>query len=301
MGRTPLFYAAYYCNDYSVKYLIDHGASTSILDYSGFLPRCSLMSRMDVLQYAKGSIIPETNKDKSRKKEEILQLLCDTRQQEESDHCKRMNAAITRVRAEIQLPTTARDLSTSLFFLSRLVNCFITTSRTFFAVYSEYSKNDEGIHLTNPHFLVKRITVASECRYPHFQLFEEGYALLMAYELSGINSNQPSEDGGFTEEQCVECFNNACKVGVRWRLEHQENECSFHRYATREDNPLGDRLGFFYKESCICGKANCSLHILQRLLEFRSSLPLFFTPSSESTHSVYLRLLAMWNPHRHSV
>ena len=218
MGRTPLFYAAYYCNVFAVNYLIDKGASTTLLDYAGFLLHRSLTRRMDVLQYAKSSTVSATNQDKCKQKEKVLALLCAARHRPESAHCQRMNAAISRVRDEIQIPTTARDLGACLPLLSPLANCILTTSRSFFALYSEYAKDDEGIHLTKPHFLVKQITVASECRFPHFQLFEEGCALLMAYELTATSS-QSEEAGNRTKEQCVECFDNACKVGLTTRDE----------------------------------------------------------------------------------
>ena len=213
MGRTPLFYAAYYCNVFAVNYLIDKGASTTLLDYAGFLLHRPLTRRMDALQYAKSSTVSATNEDKCKQKEKVLALLCAAHHRPESAHCQRMNAAISRVREEIQIPTTARDLGACLSLLSSPANCILTTSRSFFALYSEYSKDDEGIHLTKPHFLVKQITVASECRFPHFQLFEEGCALLMAYELTAT-SNHSDEAGSRTKEQCIECFDNACKMGL---------------------------------------------------------------------------------------
>lgn len=218
MGRTPLFYAAYYCNVFAVNYLIDKGASTTLLDYAGFLLHRPLTRRMDALQYAKSSTVSATNQDKCKQKEKVLALLCAAHHRRESAHCQRMNAAISRVREEIQIPTTARDLGACLSLLSSPANCILTTSRSFFALYSEYSKDDEGIHLTKPHFLVKQITVASECRFPHFQLFEEGCALLMAYELTAT-SNHSDEAGSCTKEQCIECFDNACKVGLTTRSE----------------------------------------------------------------------------------
>lgn len=218
MGRTPLFYAAYYCNVFAVNYLIDKGASTTLLDYAGFLLHRPLTRRMDVLQYAKSSTVSATNQDKCQQKEKVLELLCAAHHRPESTHCQRMNAAISRVREEIQIPTTARVLGACLSLFSPLANCILTTSRSFFALYSEYAKDDEGIHLTKPHFLVKQITVASECRFPHFQLFEEGCALLMAYELTATSS-QSDEAGSRTKEQCIACFENACKVGLTMQSE----------------------------------------------------------------------------------
>ena len=76
MGRTPLFYAAYYCNVFAVNYLIDKGASTTLLDYAGFLLHRPLTRRMDALQYAKSSTVSATNEDKCKQKEKVLALLC---------------------------------------------------------------------------------------------------------------------------------------------------------------------------------------------------------------------------------
>ena len=58
-----------------------------------------------------------------------------------------------------------------------------TVSKRYFALYSHFSKDHEGIYLFQPYYAVREITVVPECRFPHFQQFAVGNALLMVYEL----------------------------------------------------------------------------------------------------------------------
>ena len=110
MGRSPLFYAASYCNVFSVKFLLANGASVRLRDYSGLVLLWSLTFRTDALQYAKGSPVGN-NKEKKRQKEEILRMLCEAQKKEESPYCKQMNGLIAQIRSEIRIPATARELS----------------------------------------------------------------------------------------------------------------------------------------------------------------------------------------------
>ena len=110
MGRSPLFYAASYCNVFAVKFLLENGSSVRLRDYSGLVRLWSMTFRTDALQYEKGSPVGN-NQEKKRQKEEILRMLCEAQKKEESPYCKQMNGLIVQIRSEIRIPATARELS----------------------------------------------------------------------------------------------------------------------------------------------------------------------------------------------